>query len=293
MAASTMPGTPRVRNRKTGELINRILFYILVAVILVYTIFPFYWAIVTSLTPTNRLFQTPPQYIPTNFTLDNYRSAYVNPNFLPALRNSTVVTLTTVVVALVIGSFAAYAMGRLRFRGRTFILYLILSMTMFPGIAIVGTFYQMIIGLGLYNTVWALIIANTVFTLPFTVWTLTNFFKAMPGELEEAALVDGATPFQTFYKVLLPLAAPGLVTTGLLAFIGAWNELLFALTFTQDYNARTAIVFVATFAGESEFSLPWGSIMALSVTLTIPLIILVLIFQRRILAGLTAGAVKG
>lgn len=281
------------RRANRGEIINKILFYLLVGVILIYTVFPFYWAIVTSLTPTNRLFQTPAQYIPTNFTLENYRSAYANPNFLPALRNSTIVTLTTVTLALMVGSFAAYAMGRLRFRGRTFILYLILSMTMFPGIAIVGTFYQLIIRFNLYNTLFALIISYIVFTLPFTVWTLTNFFKAMPGELEEAALVDGATPFQTFYKVLLPLAAPGLVTTGLLAFIGAWNELLFALTFTQDYNARTAIVFVATFAGETEFSLPWGSIMALSVTLTIPLIILVLIFQRRILAGLTAGAVKG
>lgn len=281
------------RHNRTWEIVNRVLFYILVGFILIYTVFPFYWAIVTSLKPSNMLFDTPVNYLPTDFTLENYRDAYANPNFLPALRNSTIVTVTTVTLALVVGSFGAYAIGRLRFRGRSFVLYLTLSMTMFPAIAIVGSFYQMIIALNLYNTLTALVISTTVFTLPFTVWTLTNFFKAMPGELEEAALVDGATPFQTFYKVLLPLAAPGLVTTGLLAFIGAWNEFLFALTFTQDYRARTAVVFVGTFAGEREFSLPWGSIMALSVTLTIPLIILVLFFQRRIIAGLTAGAVKG
>lgn len=292
MASASMSRNP-ARNRKANEWISRILFYILVGVILIYTIFPFYWAIVTSLKEPSRLFDTPVNYLPYSFTLDNFRQAYANPNFLPALRNSTIVTIVTVGLSLVVGSFAAYAMGRLKFRGRTFVLYLTLSMTMFPAIAIVGSFYQMIVRFNLYNTLWALIISYTVFTLPFTVWTLTNFFKAMPGELEEAALVDGATPFQTFYKILLPLAAPGLVTTGLLAFIGAWNEFLFALTFTQDYRARTAVVFVGTFAGEQEFSLPWGSIMALSVTLTIPLIVLVLIFQRRIIAGLTAGAVKG
>jgi trehalose/maltose transport system permease protein len=293
MAATPMRGNGSRRNLKTGEIINKVLFYILVLFILIYTIFPFYWAVVTAFKNPSRLFVTPVNYLPYDFTLANFRQAFSNPNFLPALRNSTVVTLITVGLSLVLGSFGAYAIGRLRFRGRTFILYLTLSMTMFPAIAIVGSLYQVIVRLGLYNTVGALIISYTVFTLPFTVWTLTNFFKAMPGELEEAALVDGATPFQTFYKVLLPLAAPGLVTTGLLAFIGAWNEFLFALTFTQDYRARTAVVFVGTFAGEQEFSLPWGSIMALSVTLTIPLIVLVLVFQRRIIAGLTAGAVKG
>jgi trehalose/maltose transport system permease protein len=295
MAATPMRRpTPTVRRQiKPGELINKILFYILVLIILIYTIFPFYWAIVTSLKQPARLFDTPVNYLPYAFTLENYRQAYSNPNFLPALRNSTIITLVTVGLSLMLGSFAAYAMGRLKFRGRTFILYLTLSMTMFPAIAIVGSLYQLVVRFNMYNTLSALILSYIVFTLPFTVWTLTNFFKAMPGELEEAALVDGATPFQTFYKVLLPLAAPGLVTTGLLAFIGAWNEFLFALTFTQDYRARTAVVFVGTFAGEQAFSLPWGSIMALSVTLTIPLIVLVLFFQRRIIAGLTAGAVKG
>ena len=292
------------RGRALQGMIGRALFWILITISLIYTICPFYWAIVSSLKPSTELFDTPVAYWPKNPTLQNDRDVFDNPIFPLALRNSVVVTVVTVSLALVIGSLGAYALGRLRFRGRTFILYLTLSMTMFPQIAILGSLYQMIVGIGLYNRIPALIFSYMVFTLPFTVWVLANFFKAMPGELEEAAFVDGTTPMQTFRLVLLPLAAPGLVTTGLLAFISAWNEFLFALTFTQDYGdpehflnlgtgARTAIVAVATFAGRQQFELPWGSIMAASVTLTIPLVILVLIFQRRIMAGLTAGAVKG
>jgi trehalose/maltose transport system permease protein len=203
-----------------------------------------------------------------------------------------IVSVTTVVISLALGSLAAYALGRLKFRGRTPVLYLILSMTMFPQIAILGSLYQMITALGLFDRLPALIIAYLTFTLPFTVWVLTNFFKAMPGELEEAALVDGATPFQAFARILLPLAAPGLVTTGLLAFIAAWNEYLYALTFTQS-RARTVQPAIASFSGNTQFELPWGNILAASVLVTLPLVVLVLIFQRKILAGLTAGAVKG
>jgi trehalose/maltose transport system permease protein len=167
-------------------------------------------------------------------------------------------------------------------------------MTMFPSIAILGSLYQMIRWANLYNTIPALVITYLTFTLPFTVWVLANFFKAMPGELEESALVDGSTPFQAFYKILLPLALPGLVTTGLLAFIAAWNEFLFALTFTtQDYQARTVQPAIASFSGNTQYDEPWGSIMAASVVVTVPLVLLVMIFQRRILGGLTAGAVKG
>jgi trehalose/maltose transport system permease protein len=301
---ATMTASQVQARRKRNEVLGRVFFWILIALILLYTLFPFYWAIVSSIKPSGELFNTPVAYWPQNPTLDNYRDVFANPIFPLALRNSVIVTLSTVVLALVVGSLAAYALGRLRFRGRTFILYLILSMTTFPAIAILGSLYQMIVGAGLYNRLGALIFSYTVFTLPFTVWVLTSFFQGLPGELEEAAFVDGATPLQTFRMVLLPLAAPAMVTTGLLAFIGAWNELLFALTFTQDYGdpnnffnlstgARTAIVAVATYSGRTEFELPWGSIMAASVTLTIPLVILVLIFQRRIMAGLTAGAVKG
>jgi trehalose/maltose transport system permease protein len=292
------------KRRKRNETIGRVAFWILIVLILLYTLFPFYWAIVSSLKPSTELFDTPVAYWPKNPTLQNYRDVFANPVFPLALRNSVIVTIATVVLALILGSLGAYALGRLRFRGRTVILYTILGMTTFPQIAILGSLYQMIVGAGLYNRLGALIFSYTVFTLPFTVWVLTSFFRALPGELEEAAFVDGATPLQTFRMVLLPLAAPAMVTTGLLAFINAWNEFLFALTFTQDYGdpahffnlssgARTAIVAVATFQGKTQFELPWGSIMAASVTLTIPLVILVLVFQRRIMAGLTAGAVKG
>lgn len=280
------------RRPKIGYIIGRVLFWILVIIILIYTIFPFYWAVLASVRPDREIAVV--KYWPDTIYWGNIRYVFENGDFLRALLNSTIVSLGTVLVALTIGSFAAYAMGRMKFRGRTVILYLILAMTMFPAIAILGSLYQMINAANLYNTIPALIITYLTFTLPFTVWVLSNFFKAMPGELEESALVDGSTPFQAFYKILLPLALPGLVTTGLLAFIAAWNEFLFALTFTtQDYNARTVQPAIASFSGNTQFDEPWGSIMAASVVVTVPLVVLVLIFQRKILAGLTAGAVKG
>jgi trehalose/maltose transport system permease protein len=263
-----------------------------VVVIIFYTVFPFVWAVISSIKPNAELFSTPVDYWPDQINLTFYQFVLDNGDFLRALRNSVIVSVTTVVISLALGSLAAYALGRLKFRGRTPVLYLILSMTMFPQIAILGSLYQMITALGLFDRLPALIIAYLTFTLPFTVWVLTNFFKAMPGELEEAALVDGATPFQAFARILLPLAAPGLVTTGLLAFIAAWNEYLYALTFTQS-RARTVQPAIASFSGNTQFELPWGNILAASVLVTLPLVVLVLIFQRKILAGLTAGAVKG
>ncbi|MDP9313310.1 MAG: carbohydrate ABC transporter permease [Chloroflexota bacterium] len=277
------------------NMLGSVLFYLLVGLILIYTIFPFYWALKSSITPRERLFATPAEYFPSRPTLEHYREAFGNPVFVQALLNSTLVAGSVVILSLVIGAFAAYALGRFNFRGRTPMLYVILAMTMFPQIAILGSLFNMVTRFGLYNNLGALILTYLVFTLPFTVWVLTNFFKGMPAELEQAAYVDGATPFQTFYMVLLPLTAPGLVTTGLLAFIGAWNEFLYALSFTQTPDKRTVPVAITTFSGQSgsAFEIPWGPIMAATVIVTIPLIVLVLAFQRRIMAGLTAGAVKG
>lgn len=164
---------------------------------------------------------------------------------------------------------------------------------MFPQIAIVGALFQMITQLGLYNTRMALILVYLLMTLPFTVWVLATFFRSLPTELEESAYVDGASPFQTFWRILLPLSAPGLVTTGILAFIQAWNEYLFALSFTSDERARTVPPVVANFSGETQYAIPWGEIMAGSLLATAPLVILVFLFQRRIISGMTAGAVKG
>lgn len=270
-----------------------LLFWVIVIVIAIYTLFPFYWAVVSSLTPASALFTTPVRYFPENPTISAYFTIFDNPSFRRALLNSAIVALTTVVISLAIGAFGAYALGRLRFRGRSIVLYTILSMTMFPAIAILGSLFTMVRALGIYNTPYALILTYMTFTLPFTIWVLSNFFKSLPLDLEQAAYVDGATPFQTFYMILLPLTAPGLVTTGLLAFIGAWNEFLYALTFTIDARTRTVPVAIALFSGEQEFEIPWADIMAAAVVVTIPLVLLVLFFQQRLVEGLTAGAVKG
>jgi trehalose/maltose transport system permease protein len=279
--------------RRSRDRFGRVLFWGVIVLILLYTVFPFYWAIVSSIKQPGELFVTPQAYWPQRVTWDNYRAVFANADFLRALINSAIVAGSTVFISQAIGAIGAYALGRLPFRGRNVILYALLAMTTFPAISILGSLYELVRTFRLYNTLTALIVTYMTFTLPFTVWVLTNFFKAMPRELEEAAQVDGATPFQTFYKILLPLAAPGLVTTGLLVFIAAWNEFLYALTFTIDTSARTVPVAISQFSGASTFELPWGSIMAASVTVTIPLVGLVLIFQGRIIAGLTAGAVKG
>jgi trehalose/maltose transport system permease protein len=280
-------------NKNATRIIRDVLFWIIVIFIVIYTLFPFYWAIVSSLTPASQLFSTPVRYFPENPTTRAYVSVFNNPMFLRSLVNSAFVAVTTVLIALAIGSFGAYALGRLQFRGRTLVMYVILSMTMFPAIAILGSLFTMVRALGIYNTPWALIMTYTTFTLPFTIWVLTNFFKSLPLELEQAAYVDGASTWQTFWMILLPLTAPGLVTTGLLAFINAWNEFLYALTFTVNEQARTVPVAIAMFTGAQQFEIPWADIMAAAVVVTIPIVVLVLIFQQRLVEGLTAGAVKG
>ena len=279
--------------RTVGKIVGNLLFWALILLIIFYTLFPFYWAVVSSITPSNQLFSTPVRYFPQNPTLSSYRTVFSNPDFMRALLNSVFVAGTTVILSLLIGSFGAYALGRLQFRGRNIALYLVLSMTMFPAIAILGALFTMVRRLGIYNTPWALIMTYMTFSLPFTVWVLSNFFKSLPAELEQAAYVDGASPFQTFYLILLPLTAPGLVTTGLLAFISAWNEFLYALTFTLTPEARTVPPAIALFSGSQEFEIPWGDIMAAAIVVTVPLVVLVLVFQQRLVEGLTAGAVKG
>jgi len=285
----------RMRKSPLGRLIMRIPFYLLVAVIFVYALFPFYWVVRSSFTPEVNLFQTPIQYIPAHPTLANYRGALSANFFTHALLNSAIVAGSVTLLSLAIGSSAAFALGRFKFHGRSFVLYLVLSMTIFPQIAILGALYTTITKFNLYDTLGALIFSYLIFTLPFTIWVLTSFMRTLPGDLEEAAYVDGATPLQVFWKVLLPLIAPGLVTTGLLAFISAWNEYLYALSFTQSPNHYTVPLAITSFVSPtgSAFAVPWGQIMAATVIVTLPLLVLVLVFQKRIIAGLTAGAVKG
>jgi trehalose/maltose transport system permease protein len=295
-AATTARTEPLIRTKKPWrKRLARIPFYLLIAAIFVYTVFPFIWAIRSSITPDGDLFSTPLQYFPANPTLAHYREVLSSGEFQRALINSTIVAGTVTLISLALGSVASYALGRFRFRGRAFAMYLMLSMTIFPQIAILGALFTLINDFGLFNTLPALIFSDLILTLPFTVWVLTSFMAALPKDLEEAAYVDGATPLQVFYKVLLPLIAPGLVTTGLLAFITAWNEYLYALSFTQDPEHHTITVAITTFTSGkgNTFEQPWGQIMAATVVVTIPLIVLTLMLQRRILAGLTAGAVKG
>lgn len=275
------------------QLAARLGFYFLVAVIAIYTLFPFYWALNSSFKTEQEIMQ-PASYVPRNPTLINYQGVFQNDEFIRALGNSALVAGLTVLLALAVGSFAAYALGRLQFRGKTAMLYAVLSMTMFPQISILSGMFAIVKELGVFASPMALIISYPIFTLPFTVWVLTSFFRGLPREIEQAALVDGATTFQTFRMILLPLTAPALVTTGLLAFIAAWNEYLFALTFTiTNPSARTVPVAIALFSGRIAREEPIAEVMAAAMVVTFPLLALVLIFQNRIVAGLTAGAVKG
>lgn len=233
-------------------------------------------------------------YVIQDATTQNYRNLFENERFLTIALNSTIVSTLTVLFALITGSFAAYALGRVRFKGRMLIMYLVLAMTMFPQISILSGLFAIVDDqLDIDGSILALLFTYPIFTLPFTVWVLTSFFQGLPAEIEQAALVDGATPFQTFWRVLVPLTAPALVTTGLLAFIAAWNEYLFALTFTiSNDKAKTIPVEIANFAGFDR-EVPVADRITAAVVVTVPLLILVLMFQRRIIEGLTAGAVKG
>ena len=280
-------------NKGPNKLIGNIFFWLLIAVIFIYLMFPFYWAIVSALKSENELIRTPATYLPQNPTFRNFAAVFRNDDFLRGLWNSTLVAFSTTAISLIIGSFAGFALGKMRFRGKSPSLYLILAMTMFPQVAILSGLFAVIRLLNLPTTV-SLVLSYLIFTLPFTVWVLTAFFRGLPDSLLQAAQVDGANMIQTFWRVLLPLTAPALVTTGLLAFIQAWNEYLFALTFTSvNPAARTVPVAIALFSGEVAFQEPAGEIMAAAIVVTIPLVALVLLFQGRIVEGLTSGAVKG
>ena len=289
---STSPTVRRARLRRF-RFSTTWLLWIAVVLIMLFCLFPFYWLINTSLKTGADLSSA--NLVPPHPNLDNYSSIFHNGDFTDALRNSAVLSLTTTLIALVVGSFAAYALARLRVPMKFLLLAVILSITTFPPIAVAAPVYKLWTDIGLYDKPLSLglILPDLTFTLPLTIYILTSFFRQIPRELEEAALVDGATYFQTFRKVVLPLAAPGLVTAGLLAFFFVWNEFLFAITLTASANARPVPAAIAFFTGSSQFEIPLGTISAASVVVTVPLIVLVLIFQKRIVAGLTAGAVKG
>jgi len=259
--------------------------------IVVFCLFPFYWLLNTSLKTGPDLSTS--ALLPPNPTLDNYESIFRDSNFTTALKNSAIVALITTALALVVGSFCAYALARLKIRFKFTILAIILTITTFPQITIAAPIFKLWRDVGLYNTIPGLVIPYLTFALPLAIYILTSFFREIPRDLEEAALVDGATNFQAFYKVVVPLAAPGLATAGILTFIAAWNEFLLAITLTSSPAARTVPAAIAFFTGSVQFEQPLGTISAASVVISVPLILMVLLFQKRIVAGLTAGAVKG
>lgn len=253
-------------------------------------LFPLYWAIVSSLTPEALLFGTA-NLFPTALTLDHYRAVFAGRAFWIPVRNSLIVAGTTTLLCVPLGALCAYAIARLRFRGRTFALTAVLAVSMFPQISIVSPLYLLLRELRLINTYPGLVLPYLTFAMPLTIWLLVGFFRQLPREIEEASFMDGAGRLRTIWSIVLPLSWPGLATTAILTFLYCWNEFLFALSFTFGPERYTVPVAIALFRGQ--YQVPWGEILAAAVIATLPVALLVFLAQRRIIAGLTSGAVKG
>ena len=259
--------------------------------VLVFSLVPVVWIVFLSLkTPASA---TDGAFIPHHWTLSNYSDIFKTGIFTSALRNSIGIALISTALAVIIASAAAYAIARLEFPGKRAILAVVLGVALFPQIALVGPLYNLWRQVGLYDTWPGLIIPYMTFALPLSIFVLWSFFREIPWDLEEAAEVDGATPFQAFTRVIAPLAAPGIATTFILVFIICWNDFVFAISLTSTTSAETVPAAISTFPGVSQFTVPYGDIAAAAVVVTVPVMVLVLLFQRRIVAGLTAGAVKG
>ena len=263
---------------------------IFTAVFLLALLLPVYWAVISSFTPENRLFAAP-SLIPRDLVLQHYRALFATRDFWTPIRNSLVVAALTTLMSVVLGSMCAYAIARLRFRGKVPLLALVLAVSMFPQISIVGPLYLLLRELRLLNSYPGLVLPYLSFAMPLTIWMLVGFFRQLPADLEEAALMDGAGRIRTLRTIVLPLSWPGLVTSGILTFLYCWNEFLFALSFTLGPERYTVPVAIALFRGQ--YQVPWGEVLAAAGVATIPVAAIVLVAQRGIVAGLTAGAVKG
>lgn len=267
------------------------LFLIFCVAIIASCLFPFYWAIVSSLKPSANQFSI--EFFPSIVTFSNYAEVFLDEAFVYSFGNSVIVATLTSILTLAVATLASYPLSRQFFKGRRRILMTFLGVTTIPHVAVLSGLFELIRFLDIYNEKSALILSYMILTIPFAVWVITNFMKSVPKELEEAAIMDGANQLTILVKVFLPILKPSIVTTGLLSFIAAWNEFLFALTFSLDKQARTVPVAIALFSGAGQHELPWGVIMAASVIVTLPLIALIIIFQKKIISGLTMGAVKG
>lgn len=290
LTRTDIPGDAPQRNlKKRGW--KSYLTYLGLAAILVYCLSPFYWMLVSSLRRTADIFDN--SLLPQPFSLENYLKVFDGSTmFGQALLNSLIVAGITTAAALVLGIFAAYAISRLNFRFKSVILGLVIATSMFPGISVVVPLLRLFTDIGWINTYQAMIVPNLSFAIPLAVWNLTTFMKALPFDLEEAAMIDGCTKWQAFRRILLPLAAPGVFTTAILTFIHSWNEFIIALSMVNNPELQTATVAISKFTGATEFQAPFGEQMAAGVIVTIPLVIMVLIFQRRIVEGLTSGGTK-
>jgi multiple sugar transport system permease protein len=286
MASATATGKSAGRRS-----LNMVLFYVFLAVFVLVSMFPLIWIFKMSIITKSELFASPPTILPQNPTGGEYAQIFSDPSFQKALINSTIISSVTTVICLFFGSIAAYAIARLRFRFKNSVMTIILALSFFPAVAIIAPLFIQFSQFGLINTYGSVIITDTVFALPLTIWLLVAFFRELPRDLEDAARVDGATTIQAFRKVIVPLAAPGVFTTAILTFIFAWNEFLFANTFLFDENTQPVTVVIPNFA--TIYTVDYGAQAAAAVVVTVPLVIMVLIFQRRIVSGLTAGAVKG
>ena len=286
MASATATGKGAGRSA-----LNMVLFYVFLVIFVFVSVFPLLWVFKMSIVTKTELYATPPTLVPQNISGAEWAQVLGDSTFQKALINSSIIAGVTTVICLFFGSIAAYAISRLRFRFKGTVMTLILAISFFPAVAIIAPLFIQYTKLGLINTYTSVIITDTVFALPLTIWLLVAFFKELPVDLEDAARVDGATTIQAFRKVIVPLAAPGVFTTAILTFIYAWNEFLFANTFLFDESTQPVTVVIPNFA--TIYTVDYGAQAAASVIVTVPLVILVLIFQRRIVSGLTAGAVKG
>jgi multiple sugar transport system permease protein len=286
MASATATGKGAGRSA-----LNMVLFYVFLIIFVFVSVFPLLWVFKMSIVTRTELYATPPTILPQNLSGAEWAQVLGDATFQKALINSTIIAGVTTVICLFFGSITAYAIARLRFRFKSTVMTLILAISFFPAVAIIAPLFIQYTQLGIIDTLASVIITDTVFALPLTIWLLVAFFRELPRDLEDAAKVDGATTIQAFRKVIVPLAAPGVFTTAILTFIYAWNEFLFANTFLFDESTQPVTVVIPNFA--TIYTVDYGAQAAASVIVTVPLVILVLIFQRRIVSGLTAGAVKG
>jgi multiple sugar transport system permease protein len=293
MSTAQLPAEPKIHPKESSISWRRILWIVAIALTVIFSLAPILWQVLTSFKTNADIEAVPTVYIPTQFTLQHYIEIFTRRPFINYMFNSGFVAVTSTLLCLLLGTPAAYALARLRLPGERIILAIVLVVTLFPYILLFLGLLEIVRATGLANNYLALIIPYTAMNIPLTILVMRSFFQQLPRDLEDSAKVDGYNTWQMLVKILLPMTVPALVTTGILTFIASWNEFLFALTFITRESMKTIPVAVAQLSGTTVFEIPYGAQAAATVVGTIPLVILVLLFQRRIVQGLTSGAVKG